>query len=130
MSTITSGAMEMNWDPGQRLAEVHFIGAADATGEEAAPLVDALERWIGTDGEPFGLLGNGAGLRSLDAPYRQVWGTFLRQHREEVCVAFFNLGPAIRIAADLFRVGTGLRLKAFAKEDEARSWLRGMGIAA
>jgi hypothetical protein len=127
---ITSGAMEMTWDPGQHLAEVHFTAETNATGEDAAVLVEALRRWIGTDAEPFGLLGDGAGLRNLDAQYRSVWGDFLRQHREEVCVAFFNLGPVTRIAADLFRIGTGLRLKTFAQEDEARSWLRGMGIAA
>jgi hypothetical protein len=130
MGKLRRGTIEMIWDPTVRLVEVRFTAETDVTGEDAVAMVAALKDWIGPDGEPFALLGDGAGLRSLDAEYRSVWGNFFRQHRAECCVAFCNLGAVVRIAADLFRIGTGLRLKAFAHEDEARSWLRGMGIAA
>jgi hypothetical protein len=130
MGKLTRGAVEMTWDPAVRLAEVRFTVETDATGEDAVAMVAVFRDWIGTDPEPFALLGDGARLRSLDAEYRSVWGNFFRQHRQDCCVAFFNLGAVIRIAADLFRIGTGLRLKVFAHEDEARSWLRRMGISA
>jgi hypothetical protein len=40
------------------------------------------------------------------------------------------MGPLIRVAAEMFGIGMRLRLKAFADEAQARSWLREVGIAA
>lgn len=66
----------------------------------------------------------------MDAAYRSVWGTFFKQHRGESYIAFFNMKPAVRIAAEMFRIGTGVQLKAFADEGDARSWVRQKGIPA
>lgn len=130
METVTSGTIQMTWDPEARLAVIRFDRETQATGRDARVLVDALTEWIGTDGRPFGLLGDGANLAGLDAEYRSVWSTFFRQHRDDSSTAFFNMGPIIRIGAEMFRLGTGLPLKAFAEEEDARAWLRGRGIGA
>jgi hypothetical protein len=130
MEEVTVGTIRMTWDPGSRLAVIRFERDTHATGRDAAVLVDALSRWIGTDRRPFGLLGDGSRLSGLDAEYRSVWGRFLRHHREDSYAAFFGMGPVIRIAAEMFRIGTGLQLKAFADEDKARAWLRQVGIDA
>lgn len=130
MDKITTGSIEMIWDSEARLAMLRFELETRATGKDAVVLVDALTRWIGTDGKLFGLLGDGARLAGIDAEYRSVWGKFFRKHREDSRIAFYNMSPFIRIAADMFRIGTGVQLKAFADEGAARSWLRGMGIAA
>jgi hypothetical protein len=127
---ITSGAIEMGWDPAVRLATIRFLRDTRATGADAVVLVDALSAWLGTDPRAFGLLGDGGRLSGLDAEYRSVWGKFLREQREHAWVAFFNMNAIVRIAAEMFRIGTGLRLKAFAHEAEARAWLRENGIAA
>jgi len=128
--TATSGNIVMTWDPEVRLAVIRFERETDATGDDAATLVNALTGWIGVDGKPFGLMGDGAGLRTVDAQYRSVWGNFLRKHREDSHTAFFNMGAIIRVAAEMFGIGTRLRLKTFSDEREARAWLRKMGIAA
>jgi hypothetical protein len=120
----------MTWDPASRLATIQFERETRATGHDARILVDSLATWIGTEGKPFGLLGNGAKLSGLDAEYRSVWGAFLRHHRDDCFTAFFNMNAVVRVAAEMFRIGTGLRLKAFAQEREARDWLRGNGIPA
>ncbi len=130
MDKITVGTIEMTWDPEARLAVIRFESDTRATGKDAIVLVDALTRWIGTDNKPFALLGDGGRLGGVDAEYRSIWGKFFRQHRTDSYIAFFNMGPIIRIAAEMFGIGIGLRLKAFADEGEARSWLRKMGIAA
>ena len=130
MDKITSGTIEMTWDSKSRLAFIQFERDTHATGEDAVMLVDALTSWIGTDRQPFGLLGDGGKLAGVDAGYRSVWGKFFQQHRGDSYIAFFNMSPIIRIAAEMFGIGTGLRLKAFADEGKARSWLREMGIAA
>lgn len=130
MDKITSGTIELAWDPDSRLAIIRFERETRATGKDAVALVDTLERWVGTDSKPFALLGDGSKLAGVDAEYRSVWGKFFRRHREEANIAFFNMGPIIRIAAEMFRIGTGVRMKAFAEEGRARAWLREMGIAA
>jgi hypothetical protein len=130
MERILTGAIEMTWDPEARLAVIRFERATQATGKDAVVMVDAMTGWIGTEGKPFGLLGDGGRLSGLDAEYRSVWGRFLRRHRGDANVAFFNMNAIVRIAAEMFRIGTGLRLKAFVTEADARAWLRENGIAA
>jgi hypothetical protein len=127
---VTVGSAEMTWDPDARLAVLGFARETTTTGPDAVALVDALSRWIGTEGQPFGLLGDGGRLRGVNAEYRSVWSKFLRDHREDSHAAFFNMSAIVRIAAEMFRIGTGLKLKAFATEEEARAWLRGAGIGA
>lgn len=130
MERVDSGAIEMTWDPEARLASLRFARETQATGQDAAVLVETITGWIGSEGRPFGLLGDGSRLSGLDAEYRSRWATFLRQHRGEAYVAFFNMNALVRIAAEMFRVGTGLQLKAFAGEADARAWLRDNGIPA
>jgi hypothetical protein len=130
LESITTGTIKMTWDPEARLAVIGFERETHATGRDARVLVETLTGWIGAERKPFGLLGDGGRLSGLDAEYRSVWGTFLRQHRDDCRTAFFNMNPVIRIAAEMFRIGTGLRLKAFAHETEARAWLRETGIRA
>ena len=130
MDKVTSGTIEMTWNSESRLAFIRFESETHATGKDAVVLVDALTRWIGSDHKPFGLLGDGGSLTNVDAEYRSVWGKFFREHREDSYIAFFNLGPLIRVAAEMFGIGMRLRLKAFADEAQARSWLREVGIAA
>ena len=130
MDKVTSGSIELTWDPESRLAIIRFESETRATGEDAQVLVNALTRWIGTDHKPFGLMGDGGKLAGVDAGYRSVWGKFFQKNRNDSYVAFFNMNPIIRIAAEMFGIGIGLRLKAFAEETQARSWLREMGIAA
>lgn len=129
-SKVTLGDMVMTWDAEARLAVISFERPVDATGQEASALVEALTNWLGFEDEPFGLLSDGEKLRSVDAQYRAVWGGFFSHHRRIARVAFYNMGPVIRIAAEMFGIGTRLQLKAFAKEEEARAWLRKMGIKA
>jgi hypothetical protein len=130
MDTVSTGSLEMLWDPDSRVALLRFTRPTQATGKDAVVLVDTLKGWIGTERRPFALLGDGGRLSGLDAEYRSVWGRFLREHREDSYLAFFNMNAAVRIAAEMFRLGTRLRLKAFATEADARAWLRENGIPA
>lgn len=126
---IQIGSIEMVWDEDARLATLRFTKESHATGEEAVTLVEALTQWIGSEGRPFGLLGDGERLKGVDAEYRSKWGSFLKQH-SECYVALFNMNAVVRIVAEMFRIGTGMHLKTFARESEARLWLRRNGIPA
>lgn len=130
MENVRTGSIEVTWDPESRLAVLWFERKTRATGKDAAVLVDAMTRWVGSDGRPFALLSDGGKLAGVDAEYRSIWARFFRQHRDSSWIAFFNMNVFIRIAADMFRIGTGIQMKAFADETAARSWLRERGIAA
>lgn len=130
MKTATSGTIQMTWDPEARLAVIRFERDTHGSGRDAQVLVIALEAWVGADRKPFGLLGDGGNLSSMDGDFRAAWGSFLRQHRHDCYVSFFNQSAVVRISADMFRLGTGLHLKSFAHEEQARAWLREMGISA
>ena len=130
MEKIISGAAEMTWDPDTRLVVLRFTSEANLTGRNAQELIAAISQWVGTEGKPFALLGDGGKLSGLDAEYRQNWTKFFSAHRKDAYIAFFNMNPFIRVAAEMFRLGSGIQLKAFADENEARAWLRDKGIAA
>ncbi len=126
----TSGTMQMTWSDESRLLELRFDHPSAATRQHGTVLVDLLTRSIGTERRPFGLLCDAAKLSSLDAGYRAVTGQFFRQHREDCVIAAFHMGRLVRIIAEMFRVGTGTRVKGFAGEADARAWLRANGISA
>jgi hypothetical protein len=122
--------ISMTWDPASRLAHITFTAPTEARGEDAQALVDALSKLTGEGGQPFGVLGDGGKLAKMDAGFRATWSRFFKAHRNDVHVAFYNQGPLIRVSADMFRIGTGVDLKSFATEREARVWLRQRGIPA
>lgn len=128
LEKVTVGSAEMDWDADSRVAILRFTGETHAGRQEAVLLVEALTRWIGTEGKTFGLLGDGGKLSGVDSEYRSVWGAFFKQHRGDSFTAFYNMSPVVRIVAEMFRIGTGVQMKAFADEMHARSWLRKRGI--
>lgn len=130
MERVAIRTIRLTWDPEARLAHITFTAPTQARGEDARTLVDALTKLVGTEGKPFGLLGDGGKLAKLDAEFRATWSRFFKAHREEVHVAFYDQSPIIRVSADMFRLGTGVDLKSFATEAEARTWLRRRGIPA
>jgi hypothetical protein len=130
MERVQVRTIEMTWDPEARVAHIWFTAPTEGTGEDAKALVNVLQGWVGEERKPFALMGDGGKLGKLDAAYRKTWADFLKDHKKEALVAFYNQNPFIRVSAEMFRIGTGLNLKSFAKEEEARAWLRKAGIQA
>ena len=130
MTKVTSASTEIAWNAETRVAAVRYAADATLDSDDGDFLVDALKGWIGTNGEPFAVFADAAGLRGTEAEYRAKASGFFRQHRETAFIALINLGPVIHVVVELFRVGTGIQLKTFASEALARSWLRTKGIAA
>ena len=127
---VQRGCLELTWHPRSRLAVLRFTAETNLSGEHGQVLVEALGRWIGSSAAPFALLADVKGVSGTDADYRATMGRFLREHRDKAYIALFHLGPLIRMVAEMFRIGIGLRLKAFPDEEAARAWLRERGIAA
>jgi hypothetical protein len=130
LCTETNGAMEINWDSASRLALIRFPANTTLTGRDAEFLIEALRSWIGVEHKPFAILADATGVRGADAEYRANTTKFYRQYRNELFIALVNVGPFVRVLAEMFRVGSGLQVKAFAGKAEARAWLLEKGIAA
>ena len=124
-----TGSMEISVHP--RLVIARFATPhTTLTGRHGAALVDALKGIVGAGGERFGLLADAAGVTGTDSDYRAATGSFFGQHRDSARIALVNLGPVIRVLAEMFRIGIRLDLRMFADEPAARAWLRAQGIDA
>lgn len=108
---------------------IRYAPDTKLVGTDASVLIDAWTGWIGTEGYRFGVLADAKGVRGTDAEYRSKAGAFFKGQRDAACIALTNMGPIIRIVTEMLRIGTGIRLKAFADEAAARVWLGEEGIA-
>ena len=130
MDQVRSGSILITWDAERRLAVLCYEAPVRATGKDLRPLLEALTRWVGTEGKTFFLLNDCGPLIHMDTEYRAGWWAFYRPHRDASWCALYNLSPAIRIVAEMFRVATGLNIGVFGTEAEARSWLAQKGCSA
>jgi hypothetical protein len=128
--TITSDSTEVRWHVRQRVALVRYSVGANLESKDGTFLVEALTSWIGANSEPFAVLADALGLSGTDAEYRAKVSAFFRRHRDTAFIALINLGPVIHVVVELFRLGTGIQLKTFPSEADARRWLRTKSIAA
>jgi hypothetical protein len=128
MDKLTNASTEITWSSEDRVADVRYTAGATLTSQDGDFLVEALTGWIGAKGEPFAVFADAAGLRGTKPEYRATTSGFFRQHRATASIALINLGPVIHVVVELFRVGTGIQLKTFPSETEARRWLRTKGM--
>jgi hypothetical protein len=124
----TTEFLQISWNAESRVATLQFLAGAMLGAREGACMVESLTRWIGEEGKPFALLSKLKGVRGADAQYRVQTKDFFKQYRNQAFVAVVDMGPVIRIVAEMFRIGTGVQLKGFASEAGARAWLRGHGF--
>lgn len=130
MESVLLESVEMRWDSQNRLATLKYQGTGKPTGKEAERLIAALTGWIGTDGSPYFILVDGNRIVGGDPEYRAIWSRFYQANKRQVQVALFDLAPVLRVAVEMFTLGSGLRMKAFASEREARAWLGKAGLDA
>ncbi len=132
MDQIRTGCVEIQWNPETRLCFVRYHVGPKATAEDGRNLVAALSAWIGPGPKygPFAMLVDGGKIQGGQPGYRGVMGSFFKSHKQHVAFAIFDLGPILRIASEMFALGAGLNLKAFATETQAREWLRQEGARA
>jgi hypothetical protein len=129
-STVTSPSTQISWHGPSRVAFVRYTSGAILKSKDGTFLVDTLSGWVGGDRETFAVLADAAGLGGTDTEYRAKASRFFREHRARAFIALINLGPVIYVVVEMFRVATGVPLKAFGDEASARSWLRTNGIGA
>ncbi|HEY3666818.1 MAG TPA: hypothetical protein VGL19_12485 [Polyangiaceae bacterium] len=127
MDQVRAGSISISWYAECRLAVLCYEAPVSATGKDLRPLLEALTRWVGTEGQTFFLLNDCGPLISMDTEYRAGWRTFFRPHRDASWCALYNLSPVIQIVAEMFRVATGLHIGVFKTETAARSWLQQKG---
>ena len=120
---VTGGSVEIEWCAQERIAIVRYGPNTNLTAPDGTFLVGSLQGWIGDDGEPFSVLAFARGVRGTDAAYRAIASGFFRKHRDVAGIALLNMGPVMTVVTEMFRIGTGIPLKAFSEEAAARDWL-------
>lgn len=128
--TVESPGFAISLAVGGRVARVRGVAGASLSGDDAVALVGALRGWFSGDAEPFGVLADMRGVAGADAAYRRETLGFFRKERERAYVAAYHMGPVIRVIAEMFRLASGIELRAFAEEGRARSWLSAHGLEA
>lgn len=123
-----SGPVVLTWDPARRLARLGFAELGVGGRRHAEELSRQLDAWAGST-EPFSMLVDCSDIVDGDAGWRAVWGEWFRARREVVTLAWFDANARVRLLILMFRKGTGVHGRAFATEEEARSWLEEEALA-
>jgi hypothetical protein len=128
MDTIAHATFSITWDPKERFATMLLCGT-DLGGEDARAIIEALQERIATGGGwgagHIRVLGSATDVVTTSAPWRALWARFFREHARTMSMAIVVGSPINRIMIHMYAIGTGTRVKAFAREEEARAWLLG-----
>lgn len=135
MDRLELHGIELTWDPDARLAVFRFLGEDTAArGKDAPAFLDALREWTQPPEVPWAVLVDCGRLSNVDAGWRSAFWAYFKNERDHVSVAWFNANALVRTMILMFvtamRVAGPFNGKAFATEEEARSWLREKGIKA
>lgn len=127
--------IELTWDPEARLGVFRFLDEDTvARGKDAPKFLGAFRTWTDGSDTPYAVLVDSGRLSNVDAAWRSAFSAYFKNERDRVFVAWFNANVLVRTMVLMFvtamRVGGTFEGKAFATEEEARSWLRGKGIKA
>lgn len=90
-----------------------------AMADELLPHLDALVAERGS----LLLLVDGRNVVDAHPAYRQRVGAWFKANRSRVRMACHGMSPFVTVMATLFARGTGLPLRAFRSEADARAWL-------
>jgi hypothetical protein len=132
---LERGGIELTWDPDVRLAVFRFLQQdTAATGKDAQAFLGAVDEWKQPPDAPWAMLVDCSQLSNVDAAWRSAFSAYFKNERQRASVAWFNANALVRTMVLMFV--TAMRLagpfngRAFATEEEARSWLRDLGIKA
>ncbi len=130
LDQVKTASLDMTWDATTRVCVARVTPGAQLGGDDGADLVGAIERWIGENPAGFAVLADGGGGHDTDRAYRAALSRYFRRRIDIAYVAFFGLSTVLRVIVEMLRVATGMRLRVFSTEAEARAWLREQGFTA
>lgn len=132
---LERSGIELTWDPDVRVAVFRFLQqGTNATGKDARVFLEAIGEWTRPPDASWAMLVDCSQLSNVDAGWRSAFSAHFKHERHRASVAWFNANALVRTMVLMFvtamRFGGPFKGKAFATEEEARSWLREMGIKA
>ncbi len=127
---VKTPALDMTWNADTRVCLARVTPGAHLGGDDAATLVGAVDGWIGESPARFAVLADGGGGHQTDRAYRATLSRYFRRRIDVAFVAFFGLSTVLQVVVEMLRVGTGMRLRVFSNEADARAWLREQGFTA
>lgn len=127
---MKTATLDMTWDPATRICVARVKRGSSLGGVDAADLVGAVDRWIGEPPARFAVLADGGGGHDTDRAYRATLSRYFRRRIDVAVIAFFGLTAVLGVIVEMLRIGTGMNLRVFSSEAEARAWLREQGFSA
>lgn len=128
MERASIDGVSLTWDEARGVAKLGFEGETVGTGVRAEHLTAAFARWVDVRPGKFALLADVRQLSHVDAGWRAAWASFFKARKERGYLAAYGMNPIVRVAAQMFAIGTGVPLRAFGDEDAAWVWLRAQGL--
>jgi hypothetical protein len=130
LERVKTASLDMTWDPATRVCVARVTPGAELGREDGETLCGAVERWVSDDPTRFAVLADGGGGHQTDRYYRAKLSRYFRKRIDIAHVAFCGLGPVLSVIVEMLRVATGMKLRVFKSEEEARAWLREQGFSA
>lgn len=127
---VKTATLDMSWDAENRVCLARVTPGSHLGREDAETLVGAVDRWSIDSPERFAVLADGGGGHQTDRAYRATLSRYFRKRIEVATIAFFGLGPVLTVIVEMLRVATGMKLRVFFTEEQARAWVREQGFKA
>lgn len=127
---LKTATLDMTWDATTRVCVARVTPGVELDGGDGADLVGAMARFVGDAPERFAVLADGGGGHGTDRAYRATLSRYFRRRIDVAFVAFFGLSAVLRVTVEMLRIATGMHLRVFTSEAEARAWLRERGFSA
>jgi hypothetical protein len=130
LDRLKTASLDMTWDPVARVCVSRVTPGANLGREDGETLVGAVDRWSSGSPARFAVLADGGGGHQTDRAYRATLSRYFRRRIDVATIAFFGLGTVLQVVVEMLRIATGMHLRVFSTEAEARAWLREEGFAA
>lgn len=130
LDRLKTATLDMTWDAEARVCVARVTRGANLGREDAEALVGFVDRCSIGSPARFAVIADGGGGHQTDRAYRAVLSRYFRKRIEVAYVAFCGLNPVLSVIVEMLRLATGMKLRVFSSEVDARAWLRDQGFAA
>lgn len=121
-AVIDHDGIRVQWDARRRIVEFRYADDTRLTPDAADVIIPRVARWV-EDGHPYGILVDASDTVASNEGWRRRWAAFHKSHASRVHIAVFKAGPFIQGYLLIYTTWSGVPLRCFHTEREARAWL-------
>jgi hypothetical protein len=124
MERVEQSGVVMTWDPVERLIFLEYTRGSRPGDEDARAWTAIFDRWVGpSTAGPFRVLVDNLHAKDVTPGWRSVWADYLKGHKKRMKIACYNLDTRTRVIVLLIAKASGIDIRGFASEADARRWI-------